>query len=166
MVGIAVRSSGNRARGRMIAAGRHHSWSPFLWCSFGACRVAFGNCGTGLETFDCGLRLENSSVPWPPVLPGSLRFMATCAAIAPVSPVCMPSVEPGLKPYHPKPERKGAQHHQGQVVALKLLGVLEATLAWAEHDSACQSTHATRQVHDGAARKIHVALVVTRPLAT
>ena len=29
-------------------------------------------------------------------------FIATCAAIAPVEPLLMPKVDPGLKPYHPE----------------------------------------------------------------
>ena len=58
-----------------------------------------------------------------------------------------------------EPECKGAQHHQGQVVAFELLRVLEATLARAKHNGACQSTHTARQVHNGAAREVHVALV-------
>ena len=42
----------------------------------------------------------------PPVAADKVVFIATCAAMAPVAPSCMPRVLPGLKPYQPNHREK------------------------------------------------------------
>ena len=46
-------------------------------------------------------RCRNKKTHRPPVAAEMVVFIATCAAIAPVEPLLMPKVDPGLKPYHP-----------------------------------------------------------------